>query len=129
MDDIELLQVYDRTGDQSAFAEIVSRHGAMVYRVCFRVLRDQHDAQDASQAVFMALSKKSSKLQRGGSRASWLFAVARQAVPRRPLVPVPPVFPLDVIIVGETGKMANKHEPGEILPANQPLSTSRTGKK
>ena len=42
------------------------RHGAMVYRVCFRTLSDKHEAEDASQAVFMALADKASKLRKEG---------------------------------------------------------------
>ncbi len=75
--DIELLQVYARTGDQSAFAELVSRHASLVYRVCYRTLSNRQDAEDASQAVFMTLIKRNSKLH-GESLASWLFTVARQ---------------------------------------------------
>ena len=44
--DAELLKAYVDTNDESAFTEFVSRHGPLVNR---------HDAEDASQAVFMAL--------------------------------------------------------------------------
>ncbi len=76
--DVELLKAYAEKNDQGAFAEIVSRHGAMVYRVSFRTLVNRHDAEDASQAVFMALIKKSEKLLSEGSLACWLYSVARQ---------------------------------------------------
>ena len=76
--DAELLRAYAETNNEGAFDEIVSRHGTMVYRVCFRTLVNRHDAEDASQAVFMALIKKSEKPCREGSLACWLYAVARQ---------------------------------------------------
>jgi RNA polymerase sigma factor (sigma-70 family) len=50
----------------------------MVYRVCFRKLGNQHDAEDASQAVFMALVKKSGEMRWRDSLAGWLHTVARQ---------------------------------------------------
>ena len=53
--DAELLKAYMETNDEGAFAEIVSRYGSMIFRICFRVLVNRHDAEDASQAVFMAL--------------------------------------------------------------------------
>ena len=60
--DAELIEAYAKRDDQCAFAEIVSRHGAMVFHVCFRKLTNRHDAEDASQAVFMALIKNSEKM-------------------------------------------------------------------
>ena len=76
--DAELIKAYAETGDEGAFAEIVSRYGAMVYSVCFRKLVNQHDAKDASQAVFMTLVKKSCHLKEKKTLACWLYAVARQ---------------------------------------------------
>ena len=76
--DAELIKAYVERDDQGAFAEIVSRHGSMVYRVCFRKLLNRHDAEDASQAVFMALIKKSKQMQWQDSLACWLYSVARQ---------------------------------------------------
>ena len=50
-----------RGGDEvgsSAFAALVARHGPMVLHVCRSALRDEHDAQDAFQAVFIILVRK-----------------------------------------------------------------------
>ena len=69
--DAELIQAYAKRDDQGAFAEIVSRHGAMVFRVCFRKLTNRHDAEDATQAVFMALIKNSEKMHWKDSLAGY----------------------------------------------------------
>ena len=76
--DAELLKIYVESGNSDAFAELVFRHSAMVFRVCFRVLSNQHESQDASQAVFMALVKKASGIRVDGTLARWLHTVARQ---------------------------------------------------
>ena len=76
--DAELIEAYVKRNDQGAFAEIVSRHGAMVFRVCFRKLINRHDAEDASQAVFMALIKNLEKMPWKDSLAGWLHNVSRR---------------------------------------------------
>jgi RNA polymerase sigma factor (sigma-70 family) len=61
-----------------AFAAIVERHGPMVLRVCRSVLRDEHDAQDAFQATFMVLVRRTGSLWVDDSLAPWLHGVARR---------------------------------------------------
>src|SRR5262245_11559833 len=48
--DAELLDRFLRRRDETAFTELVKRHGPMVQRVCRRVLADADAANDASQA-------------------------------------------------------------------------------
>ncbi len=75
--DDELLSLFVTKGDQAAFAEIVSRHSRMVFRVCRQVLHDQYEAEDASQEVFALLAQKAGGLKNTSRLAPWLFGVAR----------------------------------------------------
>ncbi len=59
-----------------AFAVLVERHGPMVLRVCRAVLRDEHEAQDAFQATFLVLARRSCSLRVGDSLGPWVYGVA-----------------------------------------------------
>jgi RNA polymerase sigma factor (sigma-70 family) len=74
--DADLLGRFSQRRDESAFAALVSRHGAMVFGVCRRVLRDSHAAEDASQATFMVLARKAGSVRRPHTLAAWLHGVA-----------------------------------------------------
>src|SRR4051794_36888581 len=71
-----LLERFLNRGEEEAFAALVRRHGPMGLGVCRRVLRDAHAAEDAFQATFLVLARKARSLDRRGSVANWLYAVA-----------------------------------------------------
>ncbi len=75
MTDAELLVAYSSRQDEGAFGELMRRHGTMVYRACHRLLKDPHEAEDASQAVFVVLARKAGGLRKG-DLAAWLYRVA-----------------------------------------------------
>src|SRR5437879_1350840 len=54
-DDV-LLRQFVRSRSESAFAELVRRHGTMVQGVARRVLGDHHAAEDVLQATFLLLA-------------------------------------------------------------------------
>ncbi len=61
---------------EAAFAALVERHAPMVFLVCRQMLRDEHDAQDASQATFLVLAKKARTIKKPEALGSWLHGVA-----------------------------------------------------
>ena len=52
----DLLAEFRLTGRQNAFEEVVRRYAAMVFGVCLKTTRNAHDAEDATQAVFLNLA-------------------------------------------------------------------------
>ncbi|MFZ4398016.1 MAG: RNA polymerase sigma factor, partial [Kiritimatiellia bacterium] len=75
--DSDLVAAYAKACDQNAFAELVARHQRMIYRICLRMLRHHQEAEDATQAVFLVLLNKASRLTRKGELTGWLYGVAR----------------------------------------------------
>ena len=61
-----------------AFATLVERHGPMVLRTCRGVLGGRHDADDAFQATFLVLVRRSRGLWVRDSIGPWLNQVAHR---------------------------------------------------
>ncbi len=77
--DTELLARYTEKRDGPAFEALVARHGPMVAATCRAVLRDDHDAEDAFQATFLVLARKSGSISAGECLGPWLHRVACRA--------------------------------------------------
>jgi RNA polymerase sigma-70 factor, ECF subfamily len=70
-----------QTGDEAAFGEVVRAHYEQVFRRVLAVTRNEHDARDVTQEVWVSVWQ-SLKNYRAESRFStWLYAVAtRRAI-------------------------------------------------
>ena len=75
-DDGRLLDAFLNARDESAFVELLRRHGPLVLGVCRRLLRDPHDVEDAFQATFLVLIRKARSIGRRERLAGWLYGVA-----------------------------------------------------
>lgn len=82
MTDWQLLQSFIDRRDQTAFAELVRRHGPLVYGVCRRILGRHHDAEDVFQGTFLILARKASAVRERELLANWLYRVAYRAALR-----------------------------------------------
>jgi RNA polymerase sigma factor (sigma-70 family) len=74
-----LLERFVHSRDEAAFELLVWRHGPLVMNVCRRLLRCDHDVEDAFQATFAALACKARTIRKQSTAAPWLYRVAYRA--------------------------------------------------
>lgn len=72
--DAELLGRFVAVRDEAAFAELVRRHGPVVYRVCRRLVPAH--VEDAFQAVFLILACRAATVRNPAAVGSWLVGTA-----------------------------------------------------
>ncbi len=64
-----------RDGDLDAFEALVRRHEVAVYRVAFRLLRSDADAQDATQETFVRAWRSISRFRNESTFSVWLYRI------------------------------------------------------
>ena len=76
--DWEHLSAFAQHGSHAAFEALVGRYSTLVYASCYRILADNHGAEDATQATFLVLFKTASHLKRDVNLGGWLHRTACQ---------------------------------------------------
>jgi RNA polymerase sigma-70 factor (ECF subfamily) len=64
-----------RTGDQDAFGRLVARHSPVVFRLAFRMLGNEHDAEDAVQEAFLKAYRALPEFESRSLFSSWLHRI------------------------------------------------------
>ena len=62
-------------GDAAAFSAILERHYDLIYRLAYRMLGNQQDAEDITQDVCLALPKKLNSFNGRSRLTTWLYQV------------------------------------------------------
>ena len=75
--DADLLRRFIQN-DQQAFAELVRRHGRLVWAACRNLTRFEADAEDAFQATFLVLLQNATRIRQSGKLSTWLYGVAHK---------------------------------------------------
>ncbi len=62
--------------DEQAFGILVEKHKKMVYGTIFKIVRNQSDAEDLFQDVFLEVHRSVQYLRNEGDISGWLFKIA-----------------------------------------------------
>jgi RNA polymerase sigma-70 factor, ECF subfamily len=62
--------------DGPAFVELVERFRSRVWHICFRLLSNEHDANDAAQEVFVRLFLHRAKFEGRSKYSTWVHGIA-----------------------------------------------------
>lgn len=66
-----------KRGDTAAFEELVEKYKQPVMNLCSRTLRDQTEAEDLAQNVFVQVFKSADRYRVEAKFTTWLFTIAR----------------------------------------------------
>ncbi len=65
-----------RAGDREAFGEIVRRYQDAVFNLCYRMLGDFHEAEDAAQETFLKAFRHLHRYDPGRRFSTWILSIA-----------------------------------------------------
>ena len=63
-------------GDSLSYRHIVDRYKKMVYSITLRILENAHDAEDASQEIFIRAYEQLHSFQWKSKFSTWLYTIA-----------------------------------------------------
>lgn len=66
-----------KKGDTDAFTQLVEKYKQPVMNLVYRSLRDQTEAEDLAQNVFVQVYKSAARYQMTAKFSTWLFTIAR----------------------------------------------------
>ena len=72
-----LVQIYVKNGAEWAFNEIVNRYGCKIYKLARKYTRDDRNADDVLQEVFLTLFQKLSTFRGESKFSTWLYGLTR----------------------------------------------------
>jgi RNA polymerase sigma-70 factor (ECF subfamily) len=66
-----------REGDTAAFEELVEKYKQLVIHVAYRSLKDQAEAEDLAQTVFVQVFKSANRYEPTAKFSTWLVTICR----------------------------------------------------
>ena len=63
-------------GDEDAFTEVVNKYSRKVHALCYRTLRDEEEAKDMAQEVFVRIYSRRESFKGKSSLYTWIYRIA-----------------------------------------------------
>ncbi|MBX7139008.1 MAG: sigma-70 family RNA polymerase sigma factor [Oligoflexia bacterium] len=76
--DFQLIEEF-RLGQLSSFEELIGRYSEKAFNLAIRITRNQEDAEEVLQDVFVTVFRKSAGFEGKSSFSSWLYRVTMNA--------------------------------------------------
>lgn len=80
-------------GDDDAFSEVIKQYSRRIFALCYRLLRNEEDARDMAQEVFVRVYGKRASFKARSSLYTWVYRIALNMcfseLKRRKIRPVP----------------------------------------
>ena len=64
------------SGNRTAFSILVERHKSMVFAVCIRIVKNQEDAEEIAQDVFVKAFQKLESFRGDSTFKTWIYRIA-----------------------------------------------------
>ncbi len=68
-----------KSGDESAFIELMARYKRPILQFVYRILNDAHEAEDVAQDVFLRVHQNLARFNPRARLSTWIFQIARNA--------------------------------------------------
>ncbi len=65
-----------QASEPAAYEELIESYADMVFRVAYRVLRNEQDAEDAVQETFLTVYRRIGQFRGDAKFSSWLYRIA-----------------------------------------------------
>ncbi len=79
----EILVQQAQQGNGRAFALLVERYQERIFNVCFRIVGDFHDAEEATMDAFLACHRSLTTFEGRSGFATWLYRIAIRCAYKR----------------------------------------------
>jgi len=115
-----------RQGNRVVFCRIVEKYQRPVYNLCYHMLRNTDDADDAAQEVFLRAFARLDSYDDQRQFSTWLFAIASHyCIDRLKRRRFPSVAWDDVVVEAELADRESVHPEWALLDAETAQETQR----